>query len=30
VFTPSGWDRATQRIDIDNAAGVGAFVLIRY
>jgi hypothetical protein len=30
VFTPHGYDTAVQRIDIDNAAGVGTFALARY
>jgi hypothetical protein len=30
VFTPDGWDDATQRIDVDNTAGVSSFLLDRY
>jgi len=30
VFTPDGWDGATQRIDVDNTAGVSSFALDRY
>ncbi len=30
VFTPDGWDSASQRIDIDNTAGISTFTLDRY
>jgi hypothetical protein len=28
-FTPAGWDTATDRVDIDNTAGVSTFTLVR-
>lgn len=30
VLTPDGWDGAGSRLDIDNSAGVGTFILERY
>ncbi|HKE63406.1 MAG TPA: hypothetical protein VKB59_02015 [Micromonosporaceae bacterium] len=30
IFTPTGWDDAVRRIDVDNTAGVASFVLDRY
>jgi hypothetical protein len=30
IFTPTGWDDALRRIDVDNTAGVASFVLDRY
>jgi len=30
AYTPDGWDNATNRVDVDNTAGVGTFTLVRY
>lgn len=29
-YAPDGWDTATDRVDVDNTAGVGTFTLVRY